>query len=263
MIDLPAEHVTVNDVSMAWSEAGTGIPVVLVHGNYASRRWYSLQLADPPEGHRLIAPDLPNFGESDALPGDISMEAYAGYVLGFADALGLGEFVLVGHRLGGSVVQTVAVTAPERVSRLLLIGSSGPAGHHTTAEHLQLLEAFKGNRKLLGAALKTTIPTNRPDWFDQLVDDAMQMQQHAYTGNALALMKHDISSQTRNYPGDVLVIRGELDLPHLITDEIARQTAAAYPNGRLLTIPGVGHSPQLEDAEMFRRVFGGFLKGEP
>lgn len=263
MIDLPVQHAYVDEVRIAWIEAGEGDPVVLIHGNFSSRRWYLEQLAAPPEGFRLIAPDLPNFGGSDALPGDITMDAYARFVLGFADALGLETFALVGQSMGGAVVQTVAVTAPERVTRLMLIGSAAPDGHYTSEEHFAFLEAFRGNRDLLGRALAGTVPTHRPEWFDILVDDAVAMQPHAFTENARALMAYDVSGRTHAYPGPVLVIRGELDLPHLITDEIAQRTADAYPGGRLLTLPGVGHSPQLEDPQLFNRILGEFLKGEP
>ena len=263
MTDMPVQHVQVQDVSMAWLEAGAGKPLIFIHGNYSSRRWFLNQLHDPPEGWRLIAIDMPNFGESDPLPGEITIQAYADYVLAFADALGLTEFALLGHSLGGSVAQTIAVTVPERVTHMILLGSAGPAGHYTSDEHLGLLEKFKGNRDLLGRALAGTIPTNRPDWFDWLVDDAMVMRLEAYTENAVALMHNDLTDQTGNYPGPVLVIRGELDLPHLITDEIATLTADAYPGGRLLTWPGVGHSPQLEDPAKFNATLREFLEGGP
>lgn len=262
MNDMPVQTIEVQDVNMAYLDSGAGRPLIFIHGNYSSRRWFLNQLHDPLEGWRYLAPDMPNFGLSDPLPVDISIEAYAGYVLAFADALGLQQFVLLGHSLGGSVAQHIAVHAPERVTHLILLASAGPAGHHTSEEHLSLLEKFKGNRDLLGRALAGTVPTNRPDWFDWLIDDAVVMQENAYTGNAVALMHSDLSGLTGNYPGPVLVIRGELDLPHLITDEIAQLTADAYPDGRLLNMQGVGHSPQLEDPERFKATLASFLRGD-
>lgn len=261
MNDIPVQHVLVQDMNIAYLDAGAGQPLIFIHGNYSSRRWFLNQLHDPPEGWRYLALDMPNFGLSDPLEGEISIESYSAAVLGFADALALETFAVLGHSLGGSVAQHLAVTNPERVTHMILLASAGPAGHYTSDEHLGLLEKFKNNRDLLGRALAGTVPTNRPDWFDWLVDDAMAMQLHAYTENAIALMKTDLTDRTANYPGPVLVIRGELDLPHLITDEIARQTADAYPSGRLLTYPGVGHSPQLEDPQRFSQTLEAFLKG--
>ncbi len=263
MNDIPVQHVQVADMNIAFIEAGSGQPLIFVHGNYSSRRWALNQLHDPPEGWRVIALDMPNFGESDPLTAEISIQAYADAVVGFADALGLETFALHGHSLGGSVAQTIAVSVPERVTHMILLGSAGPAGHYTSDDHLGLLEKFKGNRDLLGRALAGTVPTNTPDWFDWLIDDAVAMHEDAYVGNAVALMHNDLTGRTHNYEGPVLVIRGELDLPHLITDEIARATADAYPNGQLLTWPGVGHSPQLEDPEKFNQTLEQFLKGGP
>ena len=260
MTDLPVQTVEVRELNMAYLEAGAGQTLIFIHGNYSSRRWFLNQLHDPPEGWRVIAVDMPNFGLSDPLPGDISIEAYADYVLAFADTLGISEFAVLGHSLGGSS-QHIAVHLLA-VTHLILLASAGPEGHYTSEEHLGLLEKFKGNRDLLGRALAGTVPTNRPDWFDWLVDDAVSMQEHAYTGNAIALMDSDLSAKTDQYHGPVLVIRGELDLPHLITDEIAQQTADAYPNGRLLNMPGVGHSPQLEDPERFNSTLEEFLRGD-
>ncbi len=261
MTDMPVQHVQVQDLNLAFIDAGEGQPLIFIHGNYSSRRWFLNQLHDPPEGWRYIALDMPNFGESDPLPGDISIQAYAEAVVAFADTLELERFAVLGHSLGGSVAQHIAVNNPERVTHMILLASAGPAGHYTSDDHLGLLEKFKGNRDLLGRALAGTVPTNRPDWFEWLIDDAVAMQQHAYTGNAIALMHSDLSDLTHNYPGPVLVIRGELDLPHLITDEIARLTADSYPNGRLLNYQGVGHAPQLEDPVRFNTTLERFLKG--
>lgn len=258
------QHVThVRQVEMHWAEAGSGKPVVLLHGNYGSKRWFTRQLMDPPEGVRLIAPDLPNFGASGTMREPISMENYAAYVLEFADAVGLDDFALLGHSLGGSVAQTVAVTAPQRVTHLMLLASASPAGHFTSQEHLAIMELFKGNRDLLHKALSGTIPTNRPDWFGEIVDDAMAMRHEAYTGNAIALMEHDITARTADYGGPVLVIYGALDQPHLNTPEIAGSTAGAYPRGRMETWDDVGHSPQIEAPGRFARTLSDFLREKP
>src|SRR5690554_2839478 len=99
MTDLPVQYVQVQETRIAYLEAGSGQPLIIVHGNYSSRRWYLNQLHDPPEGWRLLALDMPNFGASDPLPGEISIQAYADFVIGFADALGLEQFALLGHSL--------------------------------------------------------------------------------------------------------------------------------------------------------------------
>jgi pimeloyl-ACP methyl ester carboxylesterase len=74
------------------------------------------------EGSRAIAPELPIF---DPALARVSVEAVADWVLRFLDALGLDQVVLGGNSLGGHVALAAALAAPERVSALILTGSSG------------------------------------------------------------------------------------------------------------------------------------------
>lgn len=254
--------VRVAGLRMAYREAGQGRPLLLVHGNFGSKRWFEEQLASPPDGYRVLAPDLPNFADSDPLPGEISIERYAGYLEGFCNELALDTLCLLGHSFGGAVAQAFATARPERVDRLILVASAAPDGHATPADHYPVLERLRGNRDGMSQALAATMPARRPSYFDAIVDDALALAPTAITGNARALEAFDVSTRTDSYRNPVLVVRGELDLPHLITEEIATRTAAAYPNSRLELWQGVGHSPQVEAPERFNELLGRFLAVE-
>lgn len=255
-----AATVPVGGVEMAYRSVGEGRPLLLVHGNYGSKRWFEEQLRDPAPGWRYIAPDLPNFAQSGDLPGEISIAAYARHLAAFCDALGLDDLVLLGHSLGGAVVQALALDEGERVKGLVLVASASPSGHFTSEEHIALLDSFVGNREGLHAALAATIPSGLPDYFPAIVDDALQMRAPAYTGNARALAAFDVSDRTASFTNPVLVVRGALDLPHLITEEIARATAAAYPDATLELWDDVGHSPQIEAPGRFNALLRRFLE---
>lgn len=250
-------------VDLAWREAGSGVPLLLVHGNFGSKRWFEEQLVRPPPGRRLLAPDLPNFADSDRMPGEISIERYAEYLAGFCDELGFERLALLGHSLGGAVAQSLAVAQPERVERLILVASAAPGGHHTPEEHYPVLEGLEGQRQAMGTALAATMPSRRPPYFGGIVEDALALAPEAITGNVRALERFDISTRTHTFTNPVLVLRGELDLPHLITEEVARRTAAAYPDSRLELWEGVGHSPQIEAPERFNQLLTHFLEEQP
>lgn len=254
--------VEVHGLRMSYREAGEGSPLLLVHGNFGSGRWFVDQLDSPPPGYRLIAPNLPNFADSDRVPEAVSIEAYARYLAGFCEALGLGRLDLLGHSLGGAVAQAFIAERSGLVEKLILVSSAAPDGHETPAEHFPVLESLKDNRDGMALALAATMPSRQPPYFEGIVDDGLALAPHAITGNVRALAKYDVSSRVGSYTGPVLVLRGELDLPHLITEEIARSTAAAYPNSRLELWQGVGHSPQVEAPERFNRLLTDFLVEE-
>ena len=263
-VQVVTEFVTVGGVSVAYQIAGQGHPLVCVHGNFASKRWFTELLRDPPAGWQVIAPDQPNFGDSDALPGPITLGAYTTYLHGFVEALGLERVALLGHSLGGGVVQLFAAAYPKLTRGLVLVGSPTPEGLVTAEEHYPFLEGLRGDREAMAQALAPTMSGRLPDYFGGIVDDALKMHPDGFSGNARALENLTLDGRALD-PGTVtcpvLVVRGETD--YLISPRMAARTAAAYPNGRLAAMSGLGHSPQIEDPERFRVLLTEFLEGLP
>ena len=259
-VQFATRFVTVNGVSMAYGTAGQGRTLLCVHGNFASKRWFTELLRTPPVGWRVVAPDLPNFGDSDALPEPISVAAYADFLHGFVGALGLESVALFGHSLGGGVVQRFAASYPEKARGLVLVGSPTPAGLVTAEEHYPFLEGLRDNREAMAQALAPTMSGRLPDYFDGIVDDALKMHPDGFSGNARALehLGLDTNADTSTVTCPVLVVRGETD--YLISPRMAARTAAAYENGRLAELPGLGHSPQIEDPQRFYALLSEFLE---
>jgi 2-hydroxy-6-oxo-octa-2,4-dienoate hydrolase len=108
-------------------QAGDGAPVVLVHGSgpgvtaYANWR---LTIPGLAERFRVLAPDMAGFGLSDK-PGGYGMTLWTGQLVAFLDALGVERASLVGNSFGGALAIRVAVEHPDRVHRLVLMGSAG------------------------------------------------------------------------------------------------------------------------------------------
>lgn len=241
------------------ARAGSGTAVVLVHGNFASRRWWQLQLEAPPAGLEVIAPDLPNFGASDPLQDELSLDAYARSLVAILDALDLGAVPLVGHSLGAAVVERVALATPERVPGLLLIDGSPPTGLPRPEEHYALLSSFIGQRDALAAALGPMAGSTLPPFWEELLGDALAMAAPAYEGNARALGGSSLPLVRKDLaPRVVRVLHGEHD--PLITAEMAEATAAHWPGAHLDRWPDAGHSPQLDQPERFAGLLATFAE---
>src|SRR6266550_137128 len=111
--------------------AGSGPPVVLVHGMVnSSRHWeqVALRLA---EDYTVVAPDLIGHGDSATPRGDYSLGAHAASIRDLLAAIGIDRATLVGHSLGGGVAMQFFYQFPQRTERLVLI-SSGGLGHEVS-----------------------------------------------------------------------------------------------------------------------------------
>ena len=231
-------------------------PVILIHGNTASSLWFehAMEIGDC----RVVAPDLPNFGASDAIAVS-DIDAYAEYTHGVVDdLLGDRRFVLVGHSLGGAVAMALTARLQRRVLGLMLVDSCPPDGLVTPQEYYPVIEQYKTDRALLKQAIASVTPHLADDAFlEALVDEATKMAPESFAGNARALDRFDFSSLAGAVSVPVLVVRGGDDA--LITEEMAERTATAFPAGRLETIPNVGHSMPVEDPPAFQRLVSRFV----
>ena len=106
--------------------AGEGKPILILHGwGSSSDSWVKIQQMLAEKGYRVIVPDLPGFGKTQAPTTIWGVEEYANFVNQFAEQIGLAKFVLAGHSFGGQTAIQFAVTYPEKLEKLVLIAAAG------------------------------------------------------------------------------------------------------------------------------------------
>jgi pimeloyl-ACP methyl ester carboxylesterase len=115
----------IGDGAVAYTTAGSGEPLLLVHGLGGTRRTWDHVLDELATTHTVIAPDLPGHGESHAPAGDYSLGALATSLRDLLVVLGHSSATVVGHSLGGGIALQFAYQFPERSDRLVLISSGG------------------------------------------------------------------------------------------------------------------------------------------
>ncbi len=133
---LPGVHahtVTTDRLQMHYIEAGPadGVPVVLVHGNLSTGRFYEHLLPGAPKRYRFIVPDMRGFGDTERLPIDATrgLRDWADDTYSLVRALGIaGPVHLAGWSTGGAAVAAYAIDRPELVASLTLIDPVSPYG---------------------------------------------------------------------------------------------------------------------------------------
>lgn len=128
----PTRRVEANGLSFAVVDAGEGPAVLLLHGFPDSWHLWRHQVpALVAAGHRVIAPDLRGFGESDRPDGvdQYSLAHVVTDVVGILDAAGEGRVAVVGHDWGAAVAWALATLAPDRVDRMAAISVGHPSGY--------------------------------------------------------------------------------------------------------------------------------------
>jgi len=128
-----AHTITTSRLRMNYLESGPadGIPVVLVHGNLATGRFYEHLMPDAPKGYRFLMPDMRGFGDTDPLPIDATrgLLDWADDTWSLVQTLGIMAPVhLAGWSTGGAAVAAYAIDRPERVASLTLIDPVSPYG---------------------------------------------------------------------------------------------------------------------------------------
>ena len=260
---------------------GEDNPILLcIHGNLGSRIWFR-DVTDVP-GYRVLAPDMPNFSDSTT-SGDYSMTGYARRLEDFLRALdagpggGLPGVVLLGHSLGGVVAMEMAARAldaagagaggsaagrPEIAGHPLegmLLVSPGPIeGLVTPRERYPVIESFRNDRRLLTSALGAMVPAlDDPGRLEELVDEALRMDPGAFIGHADALAGADFRERLGRLPFPTMILRGDGDI--LITRDMALRTAD-HLGALYRELPGIGHSPMVENPRLFLTVLKDFLE---
>ena len=150
--------VRAGDLETFHLDAGSGTPLVLIHGNWGSSTWWEPVLERLPNGRRAVAPDLRGRGQSRGPDTDYGIASMANDVLAFADALDLGKFDLVGHSLGSCVAMEIALAHPERLRSLVVVSPGwidGMPGAYAIPERQKQL---KDDPAFLAMALRAIAP---------------------------------------------------------------------------------------------------------
>ena len=264
-----AATVDVAGVATNYHDVGVGKPVVLIHGSgpgvTAWANW-RVTMPDLSKQFRVLAPDLLGFGYT-ARPAGVryNLTAWTRHLLGFLDALGLEKASIVGNSFGGALALSLATNHPERVDKLVLMGSVGVPfaitpgleavwGFTPSLDNMRaLLDVFAHDRSLINddlAELRLRAAT-RPGV--QEAFSTMFPPPRQESVNAMIVPKNLI----RAIQHSTLIVHGRDDQVIPLTNSF--QLLELIERSQLHVFGQCGHWVQIEHSAAFNRLVSEFL----
>ena len=243
--------------------AGSGDHHVLaVHGWFGSARgWGSVPDYVDRDAFSYVFMDLRGYGERKEVAGEFTTEEAAADAIALADELGWDRFSLVGHSMGGKLIQHVLVQAPERVRALIAVNPVPASGVPFDDQSWALFSGAAQNPGNRAAIINlTTGGRLTPLFIDSVVRHSLEQSSVQAFGAYLASWgRADFSDQVKGNPAPVKVIVGEHD--PALGAELMRQTwLQYYPNAELTVLANAGHYPMFETPVALVTTIEGFLR---
>jgi pimeloyl-ACP methyl ester carboxylesterase len=253
-------HVQAGPYRLRYLEAGSGPPLVLVHGlgSNAAQDWGRL-IAPLGRSLHVYAPDLPGFGRSER-PGtaDYSIPMQVDAVRAFMQALGLGRARVAGISMGGWIVSRLAGEHPAMVERLVVVAAAGMRPERTEIPVEVLLPRDEDGVRRLVAAVRNHAPA--PPSFVARDILAHRLEEEWIIRRALTSMgagRDWLDGTLSRADMPVLIVWGHED--RLIPVRHAPRLQAEFPRATLEVLDGCGHVPMADCPQAFDRVVIPFL----
>ena len=242
-------------------DIGSGFPLVLVHGYLGSSEMWNLQKEFLKKYFRVITPALPGFGESYKAQSLDNINSIAKFVLKCLDEKKINEFHLMGHSMGGMVVQEMVKISENRIKKLICF-ATGSIGD--IPGRFEPIETTR--EKLKKDGLKETINRVPQKWFVEgdkakyyyFCENAVKNISIETADNALKAMKNWRGYENlKNIKQDTLIIWGDKDVSYNFdqVDTLKKNISSS----QLEIFKGCGHNVHLEESQKFNETVKNFL----
>jgi len=260
-------HMSVNGVNIYFETHGDeGEPLVLVHGYTGDITDWRHQIPEFSRTHRVLVMDHRGHGKSDA-PADrtcYTINTLADDVEAVVEHAGFTRFHLLGHSMGGAVVQELALRSPQKLLSLTLHDTS----YRFAATRSETVKKWIAARNTVAEQQGMTAVANMPGVTKP--PPYMSEERKAEEKERLSRMSLDgflgcwsaletwegVKERAHEIAAPTLVIYGALDVALV---EASKRLAAIIPGATLVEIPDAGHSPQYERPELFNAVLRAHL----
>ncbi len=268
---LSEKTVAVGPHQVHYLAGGSGEPIVLLHGIFAEKDHW-VDFARPLTGrYRVIAPDLPGFGDSGRLPDQrYDYAAQTERLKNLLDALGVHRVHLAGNSMGGTMAVLFAIAYPERVASVALIGAphgirspvpskmdglvdvgKTPLIAHNAVEFEQMMDLVFAQRPFLPYPILQATQTGA----------LRNADSNLHLWNAQLKDRYLLDTRIAGLQQPTLVLWGG-------NDQVFHASGAAVlrerlKHARIQVLPGVGHLPMMETPQATAQMYRQFLDALP
>jgi pimeloyl-ACP methyl ester carboxylesterase len=253
----------INGVRLYYEHHGdSGEPLVFVHGYTGDISDWKFPLAEFSPDYRILVLDLRGHGQSEA-PSDrsaYSIVQMAADVEALVNEIGFQRYHLVGHSMGGAIVQEIALRSPQSLLSLTLEDTASKFGVDTGDD--EMTEWRKKRYALamsegLAAAAALPMPNPPPHMPAERLKEVerrlARLSLDAFVGAMVGLLEWEgTEARAAAISTPTLIIYGDIDSPSII--EPSRRLAETIPNATVAVIPESGHSPQWERPDLFNKA---------
>ena len=245
-------------IHLSYSERGSGRPVLLLHGGAGPASVVPfVELAASRHPLRVITPVHPGFGGTERPESLDSVAGLARVYADLLDALDLEDVTVVGNSIGGWIAAELAILAPDRVGRYILVDAVGlDVPGHPPVDFFSLTlpevadysyyepDRFRIDPSALPPEARAALPGNRAA---------------LATYGGAGMTDAGLGARLAAVDSPTLVAWGEAD--RIVDPEVGRALAAAIPGARFTLLEHTGHVPQVETPELLLETVWSFVSG--
>lgn len=255
-----------NGIRLAYVELGDpkGEPLLLLHGYTDTSRSWSVLVPHLP-GYRLLIPDQRGHGAADSPECCYGPSQFAYDARLLMDALGVERAAVAGHSLGSMVAMTMAAEYPDRVSSIILVGSTALAPVQPGAWLYDQVAALKFPLDRNSEFMREWHPSNQPtsvdpEFAEAVMEEILVIQPHVWRSVMRELLRFPVARHAGDVEVPVLILSGGKD--PLFPPEHHAALLKAFPNAKAHVFPELGHSPNWERPEAVAASIAAFLKSQ-
>jgi len=256
------QTVAVGSAKVGMQIGGSGRPLVLFHSLLADRTSFDRVVPRLAETHRVVALDLPGFGDSDFVEGGLDAIADR-TAAALKTLLGDDKPILLGNGYGGFVALLAAIRHPDLADRLVLADCGAAFSEPGRAAFRGMSAGAEkgGLAAVADVAMRRLFAPEYQALHPELIAERKQrflaVDPRTFHAACQALATLDIRDRLTSVRVPALVLVGEMD--EATPPPMSKELAAGLPNAKLVVLPGCAHVPQLQAPDLFLDSIADFV----